>query len=152
MSYSMNISRRALIMAAIVAPLAPTLSMAAKQNLSGGLAIDGYDPVAYFEQNKAVKGDASISAEHEGATYHFASSSNRDIFAANPTKFAPKYGGFCAYAVSKGYTAPIDPQAFSVVDGALYLNYSKGVRKIWSEDIPGNIELGDKNWPGLSAN
>lgn len=127
-------------------------AIAAKMNLSDGLAIQGYDPVAYVTENAAVEGDAGITADYNGATYQFASAANRDAFVANPAKYAPQYGGFCAYAVSQGYTAPIDPQAFSVVDDKLYLNYSKGVRSRWSKDIPGNIAKGDSNWPKLSAN
>lgn len=127
-------------------------AFAAKMNLSDGVAIQGYDPVAYVTQSAAVEGDAGITAEYDGATYQFASAANRDAFVANPAKFAPQYGGFCAYAVSQGYTAPIDPQAFSVVDDKLYLNFSKGVRSRWSKDIPGNITKGDSNWPKLSAN
>ena len=127
-------------------------ALAAKLNLSSGVAIQGYDPVAYVTEGAAVGGDAGITAKHDGATYQFASAANRDTFLSDPARYAPQYGGFCAYAVSKGYTAPIDPQAFSVVDNKLYLNFSKSVRGLWSEDIPGNIKKGDANWPKLSAN
>lgn len=152
-----NNSRRRFIKgAAFVALAGATLmampAFAAKMNLLDGVAIQGYDPVAYATQSAAVKGDAGITANYNGATYQFASAANRDAFVENPAKYAPQYGGFCAYAVSKGYTAPIDPQAFSVVDDKLYLNYSKSVRNIWSKDIPGNIVKGDSNWPKLSAN
>ena len=74
-----------------------------------------------------------------------------DGFAAMPEKYAPQYGGYCAWAVSQGYTADIDPAAWRIVDDKLYLNYSKGVQATWSEDIPGNISKGDKNWPGIKA-
>lgn len=124
---------------------------AGKINLTSGLAIGGYDPVAYFTQNTAVKGTGDFTADHDGATYQFASAEHRDMFTANPARYVPQYGGFCAYAVSRGYTAKIDPQAFSVVNDRLFLNYSKGVRSIWSKDVPGNITLGDQNWPSLSA-
>lgn len=124
---------------------------AAKVNLDGGVAIKGHDPVAYFTQGAAVAGDAAFTATHEGATYQFASAENRDMFLAEPAKFAPQYGGYCAYAVAQGYTAPIDPEAFTVHDDRLYLNFSKGVRSRWERDIPGNIEKGDANWPTLSA-
>lgn len=127
----------------------PKFARAEKMNLSSGVAIKGYDPVAYFTANDAMKGKARFSADYNGATYHFTSAANRDVFLAEPAKYTPKYGGFCAYAVSQGYTAPVDPKAFSVVDGALYLNYSLSVRKIWSQDIPGNIEKGDANWPKI---
>ena len=125
---------------------------AAKMNVLDGVAIQGYDPVANATQSAAVAGDAGITADYDGATYQFASAANRDAFVANPVKYAPQYGGFCAYAVSKGYTAPIDPQAFTVVDDKLYLNFSPSVKRIWSKDISGNIVKGDSNWPELSAN
>ncbi|MEO1701236.1 MAG: YHS domain-containing (seleno)protein [Pseudomonadota bacterium] len=126
-------------------------SHAMKVNLEGDFAVEGYDAVAYQTQDAAVKGSDAFTATHEGATYLFSSAENRDAFASNPAKYAPKYGGFCAYAVANGYTAPIDPEAFSVVDGALYLNFNKSVRRRWSRDVPGNIAKGDANWPGLSA-
>jgi len=122
------------------------------QQTLNGVAIQGYDPVAYFTANAAVDGDPSISEDYEGAKYYFSSAENRDAFIANPAKYAPQYGGFCAYAVSKGYVAPIDPAAFNVVDDKLYLNYSKSVRKTWTKDIPGHIKSANTNWPGLSKN
>ena len=82
-----------------------------------------------------------------GATWRFSTEANRDAFAANPEKYAPQYGGYCAYAVSEGYTASTTPEAWKIVDGKLYLNYSKDVQKIWEQDIPGRIANGDKNWP-----
>ncbi|QBK30008.1 YHS domain-containing (seleno)protein [Roseitalea porphyridii] len=124
---------------------------AEKLNLDGGVAIKGHDPVAYFVSGEAVPGDPAITADHDGATYRFASAENRQTFLAEPGRYAPQYGGFCAYAVANGYTAPIDPEAFTVHDGKLYLNFSKGVRSRWERDIPGNITRGDANWPSLSA-
>ena len=115
-----------------------------------GLAIDGYDPVAYFVENKPVKGLAEFTAEAGGAKYRFASAANRDAFVKDPRKYAPQYGAFCAYAVSKGYTADTDPLAWKIVDGRLYLNYNAGAQKKWEEDVPGNIRKGDANWPALS--
>lgn len=118
---------------------------------SGGVAIEGYDPVAYFKAGKPVKGSKEFTAKHEGATWRFASTANRDAFAANPQSYAPQYGGFCAWAVSQGYTAEIDPDAWKIVGGKLYLNYSPGVQRRWAKDIPGNISKGDANWPGIKA-
>ena len=112
-------------------------------------AIEGYDPVAYFEEGKPVEGDSDYSYEWLGATWYFSSAENRDLFAADPEKYAPQYGGYCAWAVSQGYTAKIDPQAWSVVDDKLYLNYSLDVQKQWSHDVPGNITKADANWPGI---
>ena len=116
-----------------------------------GFAIRGYDPVAYFTEGKPVEGKAEFTAEYEGATWRFASAANRDKFTADPAAFAPQYGGFCAYAVSQGYTAKIEPDAWKIVDGKLYLNYDKRVQRIWEKDIPGYITDADKNWPQLAS-
>lgn len=115
-----------------------------------GLAIDGYDPVAYFTQNKPVKGTRELTFEFEGATYRFASAGHREQFAKEPAKYVPQYGAFCAWAVSRGYTADTDPLAWRIVDGKLYLNYNTSVQKKWEEDIAGNISKADTNWPSLS--
>ena len=112
----------------------------------GGVAIKGYDPVAYFEQGEPVEGSEEFQHEWQGATWRFSSVSNRDLFAADPDKYAPQYGGYCAYAVSQGSTADIDPEAWTIVDGKLYLNYNKQVRAIWTEDIPGHVEKADRHW------
>jgi YHS domain-containing protein len=112
-------------------------------------AIEGYDPVAYFDEGKPVEGDSDYSHEWMGATWYFASAENRDLFAANPDKYAPQYGGYCAWAVSQGYTAEIDPDAWSIVDDKLYLNYSLDVQKQWQQDVPGNVTKADANWPGI---
>jgi hypothetical protein len=117
--------------------------------LFGSAAIRGYDPVAYHTQSKAVEGKRAFTHNWMNADWRFASAKHRDLFAANPEIYAPQYGGWCAYAVSQGSTAPIDPQAWRVVDDKLYLNYSKSVQRQWVEDIPGNISKGDTNWPGI---
>ena len=115
----------------------------------GGLAIRGYDPVAYYQQSAPVKGSSQFSYQWQGARWLFASAENRDRFQAEPEHYAPQYGGYCAYAVSKGRTASIGPEAWKIVDGRLYLNYSKGVQKKWEQDVPGNIVKADRNWPEL---
>ena len=114
-----------------------------------GGAIRGYDPVAYFAEGRPVEGKRAHRHEWMGATWSFASAKNRTAFVANPEKFAPRYGGYCAWAVSQGYTASIDPDAWRIVDGALYLNYSLAVREQWEQDIPGHIASADVNWPRL---
>jgi YHS domain-containing protein len=115
-----------------------------------GLAIKGYDPVAYFTEGKPVKGDAQFDFDYRGATYRFASAENRERFIKEPEKYLPQFGGFCAYAVSRNYTADTDPLAWRIVDGKLYLNYNRGAQEKWEQDIPGNIKKGDTNWPALS--
>ncbi len=114
-----------------------------------GIAIKGADPVGYFKQGKVVRGSDRFSYQWNDATWHFASAENRDLFASNPEKYAPQYGGYCAWAVSQGYTAPIDPDAWKIVDGKLYLNYNKRIQRTWERDIPGNIAKADRNWPGV---
>lgn len=114
-------------------------------------AIRGYDPVAYFTEHKAVKGKKNISYEWQGATWHFASEAHREAFKQSPESYAPQYGGYCAYGVAQGYTPEIDPHAFQVHEGKLYLNLSKVVLKRWREDIPGYIRDANQNWPELKA-
>ncbi|MCB1462998.1 MAG: YHS domain-containing protein [Nitratireductor sp.] len=114
-----------------------------------GVAINGYDPVAYFTENKPVEGSAAITTTWNGATWRFASAANRDAFVADPEKYAPQYGGYCAWAVSNGYTAGTDPRAFSISGGKLYLNYSRSVQARWAKDISGNVSKADANWPGV---
>ncbi|MDX2251027.1 MAG: YHS domain-containing (seleno)protein [Nitrospira sp.] len=112
-----------------------------------GLAIGGYDPVAYFTDQKPVKGSPEFQATHRNSTFQFASSAHRDLFASDPAKFVPQYGGYCAYGMAKGYKAKIDPAAFTVVDGKLFLNYNDTVRAQWLSDISGYIRKADANWP-----
>ena len=125
---------------------------AGESNLdASGLALQGYDPVAYFTDQRPVRGKADFTARHEGATYRFSSAANRDAFAAAPAKYAPQYGGYCAFGAASGYKAPIQPDAWTVVDGKLYLNYNQSVRRQWSSDIPGNIRKADANWPTIRS-
>jgi YHS domain-containing protein len=114
-----------------------------------GVAIRGYDPIAYFAEMKPVKGSPEFHAEYQGSTFYFSSAANRDTFAANPDKFAPQYGGYCAFGMAKGYKAVIAPAAFTVVDDKLYLNYSESVRSQWKLDIPGYIRKAHENWPDV---
>ncbi len=116
---------------------------------TGGVAINGYDPVAYFTEGKPVEGSPEHTVDWEGAKLQFASAENKAMFEGNPEKFAPKYGGYCAYAVSKGYTASTDPAAWSIHEDRLYLNYSKSVRALWAARKRHHIEQADMNWPGV---
>lgn len=115
------------------------------------LALGGYDVVAYFTEGKPVAGRADHEAHWNGARWRFASAEHRERFLKEPERFAPRYGGYCAYAVSRGYTAPVAPEAWRIVDGTLYLNYSKDVQKLWEREIPANIKKADANWPGVLA-
>lgn len=114
-----------------------------------GIALKGYDPVAYFEQSKPVKGSPRFSHSWMGATWNFVSDADLRKFQAAPEKYAPQFGGYCAWAVSNNYTADADPNAWRIVDGKLYVNYNKDVQKKWEGSIRQRIEAAQKNWPGL---
>jgi len=137
--------------ALVLALLAPAVAWAGEDPIYTGrlssLALSGYDPVAYVEEGRPVEGERAFSHDWQGATWRFASQDHLDRFKAEPERFAPRYGGYCAWAVSQGYTASADPQAWRIVDGKLYLNYSLDVQKTWEQDIPGNIKKADGNWP-----
>jgi YHS domain-containing protein len=115
----------------------------------GGIAIKGYDPVAYFTDSKPVKGKPQFEYTWRGAKWQFASAEHRDLFAKGPEKYAPQYGGYCAYGVGEGHTVSIDPDAWKIVDGKLYLNYSSSVQQQFLKDVPGRIRKADENWPNL---
>lgn len=116
---------------------------------SRGVAIRGYDPVAYFTNGAPVRGKAEHGIEWQGTEWRFASAANRAAFESDPGAYAPQYGGYCAWAVSRGYTASTDPDAWKIVDGKLYLNFNRRVQRMWEGDIPGNIARGDANWPAV---
>lgn len=109
-------------------------------------AIHGYDPVAYFKESKAVKGDKQYAYAWNSATWYFSNQQNLDAFKANPEKFAPQYGGYCAYGLADGHKAPTDPQAWLIADGKLYFNYNKDVQQIWKKKQMEYIQTADKNW------
>ena len=158
-SLSRRIARRALFSATFAAGLylaVPTVSHAfdraspAPVNLSqGDIAIKGHDPVAYFTQSAAVPGSPEFTASHDGATYRFASAENRDTFLADPARYAPAYGGFCAFGLAYGQKVDIDPEAFAVVDGTLYLNVNTSVQQRWSKDTAGFIAEANGYWPQI---
>ena len=111
------------------------------------VAVSGYDPVAYFTEHKPVKGDARFTLKHEGAEWRFASAENRDRFMQAPGRYAPQYGGYCAWAVSEGRTASADPLRWKIVNDKLYLNFDAEVQKKWEMNIPDHIRKADQNWP-----
>ena len=119
---------------------------------TGGAAIAGADVVAYFTAGAYTPGSAEFTHEWGGATWQFASAENRDRFAADPLQYAPQYGGFCAWAVSQGYTAAVDPTAWKIVDNKLYLNFDARIQRRWERDIPGHIARANNNWPSVLSN
>ncbi len=117
--------------------------------IEDGAVIGGYDTVAYFAEGQPTKGSVEHALEWDGATWHFSSAENKAAFEANPAKYAPQYGGYCAYAVSEGYTAEIDPDAWKIVDDKLYLNFNQRIQRTWLKDVPGRIAKADANWPDV---
>jgi YHS domain-containing protein len=113
-------------------------------------AIRGYDPVAYHLKHQPVKGKKTFTTQWHGATWRFANAENLALFQADPEKYAPQYGGYCAYGVAQDHKPEIDPNAFKVVDGKLYLNLSQHVLQKWQADIPNYVKDADKNWVDLS--
>ena len=105
--------------------------------------------MAYFTMSKPLQGSADHAFNWNGVTWHFASGENRQMFERDPEKYAPQYSGHCAYAMSKGYIAPTVPEAWTIYEDRLYLNFSLRARELWLQDVPGNIALGDANWPKL---
>ena len=115
-----------------------------------GVAIKGYDPVAFHREGRPAKGSSEYELKWKDAKWRFASAENRDLFKADPDQYAPRYGGYCAWAVSEGYTAGVDPQnAWTIVDGRLYLNYNAEIKQKWEKDIPGHIKKANANWPAV---
>ena len=115
-----------------------------------GTAINGYDPVAYFLQNKAVEGTDSYFTDWSGSKWKFISQANLDSFKIAPEKYTPQYGGYCAYGCSENHKAPTDPNAFTIVGNKLYLNYSLKVKEFWLKDSSGKIKAADGYWPALN--
>ena len=114
-----------------------------------GVALKGYDATAYFQQSKPVKGSPEFKYYWAGAQWHFESAESRDLFKAAPDKYVPRYGGYCSWAVSNNYTADADPEAWKIIDGKLYLNYSKSVQRKWEPEAAKRIVDADRNWPDL---
>jgi hypothetical protein len=141
-----------LVPAALVLAAFPFSAFAAEPVYTkDGLGLSGYDAVAYFTESMPVKGSPQLEYEWGGVRWRFSSAAHRDAFAASPERYAPRFGGYCAYAVSRNQLAPADPEAWKVVDGKLYLNYDKNVRALWEKELPQVIGQGERNWPGVLA-
>jgi YHS domain-containing protein len=164
----MRFSRRALLVsilagAALVSILAGAATFVTLSPLAGnadelgaintlgsdGVAIRGTDPVAYFTESRPVAGDPAITLDYRGAEWRFASEENKSLFASEPEKYAPAYGGYCAYGVAQGNLVKIEPDAWTIHEGRLYLNYDLGIRDTWLQDVPGYIAKADQNFPKL---
>ncbi|ETA49270.1 YHS domain-containing (seleno)protein [Ponticoccus alexandrii] len=147
-----RLSRRSLLLSALAAPSlslpAAARSRAPEVYAELGVAIDGSDPVAYFDGKGPVMGE-DHGLMWRGATWYFASPRNAARFEADPKAFAPQFGGYCAFAASRGYLAPTIPEAWTLHGGRLYLNASLRARELWLADVEGNIAKGRANWPGI---
>lgn len=115
-----------------------------------GVAIEGYDPVAYFVEGRAREGSPNLVYMHEGSTYRFASAENRELFTKDPERYAPAYGGWCAYAMADGTYAPIDPEAWVIHNDRLYLNFSRRINRRFEDAINSYIENADREWRTLA--
>jgi hypothetical protein len=130
---------------------APALAHPVRRlNHADGVALKGQDVMAWHLERRPRRGQAGFHLDWQDVRWHFASAAHRDAFAADPARFAPAYGGFCAFGVAQGYKVDIDPEAWQIVGERLYLNYSRGVHRQWARDIPGHIRTADRNWPRLA--
>lgn len=128
----------------------PTVHAAAPVFAEDGLAIGGYDPVAYFTEGQPVEGDPAHTVDWRGAEWRFASAANRDRFLESPEAYAPAYGGFCAWAVAaKGELYSTQPDNWTIHEGRLFLNYNDAIQEKWEKDIPGFVTEGDRRWPEI---
>ena len=116
---------------------------------ANGVAIKGYDPVSYFTVGEATMGKTDFSTQYQGASYRFASAENRELFLANPEKYAPAFGGFCAFGTTFSKKIPTDPQAWKIVDGRLYLNSGAKAHELWQNDTSGNISKANDLWMAI---
>jgi hypothetical protein len=141
------------IAVALLAAVAFVIALsAAKPSVNAardGLAARGFDVVAYVTDGRPMVGSSRFEARRNGAVWRFVDQSHREMFLSDPERYAPEFGGYCAYAVSQGYTADGDPRVWRVVEGRLYLNYSTRAQRLWERDIPGHIAKGRANWPSV---
>lgn len=156
MAEGITFGRRAFLAGAVAVLVGSTgRSFAASPQIYTGrlssLAAGGYDVVAYFTDGRAVRGSPAHTHRWNGATWRFASAAAREAFAANPERYAPAYGGHCAWAAARGYRAAGDPLHWRIVDGRLFLNYNASVHRTWLTDPGGFIRSGDRNWPAMLA-
>jgi YHS domain-containing protein len=148
----MRLARRSLLTlpALLLAGPATAMAFPRRVNHAAGVALRGYDMVAWHLDGRPRRGSAAQRVVWEGVAWHFASAAHRERFAANPEAFAPRYGGFCAFGVARGYKVDIDPEAWHIQAGVLFLNYDRGVQREWRRDIPGYVARAEANWPALA--
>lgn len=136
-----------LMLSVLSAPSFAQTSKSAKHiNTEKSIAIQGYDPVAYFENVKATKGNKEFASTYQNAIYYFSTENNKAAFLKNPSQYVPQFGGYCAYGMSEGHEASIQPEAFTIVDNKLYLNNSLKVKELWVKDQANRIQKANENW------
>lgn len=140
---------RRIVLAMLASTLAAPVLATSHVFVSDDIAINGYDPVAYFTQNQPVAGNLEYAVNWNDAVWLFASPDHMEMFEADPEAYAPQFGGYCAYALSKGSIAPTAPEAWTVHEGKLYLNFSLRARELWLDDVPGNITKANGYWPDI---
>lgn len=142
--------KKLLLLAVVFASIFASASGKRLVNIDdNGTAIQGYDPVGFFTEHHPVKGDPKFFSVHNGARYYFASAENKKTFDADPAKYEPQFGGYCAYGTSRGKLIPVEIDAFQVVDGRLLMQKNRSIRDAFNEDTQGNLKLADEKWPGL---
>lgn len=147
----MPVTRRVFFSGLAAVPLVPNMAFAREPDVfqTGGVAINGTDPVVYFTKAMPDTEGNSHRVGWKGADWLFDSAENARTFDATPEAYAPAFGGYCAYAASRGYLAPTIPEAWAIHEGRLFLNASLRARELWLQDRPGNIARGEANWPGI---
>ena len=142
----MTIASKFLVATMVLVASMASASAFAEDNSHSTPGVSGYDPVAYFTDSKAMRGSGFHVTVVDGVTYAFASAEHQKMFEANPRKYLPAYGGYCAYGLGVGKKFVADPEVWRIVEGILYLNLDKGIQQKWEKDIPGYIKKGDANW------
>src|SRR5208283_4992763 len=142
--------KKLLVALMVVAAVSTIAGAKDLQNLdSNGVAIQGYDPVAFFTDNRPVKGNPQFQSDYHGAKYYFTSAEHKAAFDEKPAKYEPQFGGYCAYGASRGHKAPVKIEAWQIVDGRLLMQYDLGVKDDFNKDQQNNLSKADRNWPGL---
>ena len=145
-----SVTRKLLHAFVLLAGLSASAAAKDLQNLGkDGVAIQGYDPVAFFTDSQPVKGNPQFQSDYRGAKYYFASSDHKAMFDKAPSQYEPQFGGYCAYGASRGKTAPVKIEAWQIIDGRLLMQYDLGVKGEFNKDPQGNLKKADQNWPGL---
>ncbi|MGE0699807.1 MAG: YHS domain-containing (seleno)protein [Hyphomicrobiaceae bacterium] len=156
LSFRASVLVIACLLGCMIAPAAhaqrPEVFQAGQQQFGANLAVSGFDPVAYHTQNQAVPGRPEFRVSWKGAEWRFATQANRDAFVAAPDRYAPQFGGYCAFAVASNAIASADPRSFAVVNGKLYLNQSPSIHASWLRDQAGFIRRAEANWPRVLGN